>query len=266
MTGPHSRALLLDVVRSEWGKLLATTSTYCLLASALAIEVVAGAVVSTVYAGQYNPAFAARHTVDPTFWSLLGVVFAQLPIGILAAISMTGEYSTGLASTTFIAVPQRRTVLVAKILCVATLSLLVGLLAGGVAFGLGQHQVSSEGISVGLSDPRALRAVVGSGVDLALVAILAVSLGAVVRGTAAAVSGVFVLLAVVPSLGAFLPEAWQASVVPYLPGNAGTQVLHVVPMANTVDPVAGITVFAGYATAILLAALVTIAGRDVPSR
>ena len=51
---------------------------------------------------------------NPLETSLIGVSLAQLAIGVLGVLIISGEYSTGMIRSTFMAVPKRLPVLWAK--------------------------------------------------------------------------------------------------------------------------------------------------------
>ena len=270
-TAPQSPArpsgpIMPGVLRAEWAKLASVRSTPLLLLTALVVTVAISAVVTTVYAAQYDPAFAARHTVDPTYWSLDGVIFGQFAIGVLGVLAIGSEYDTGLISTTFTAVPQRRTVFLAKIVVTSTTALATGLASGLGAFLLGQAILSREHVQTTLGDPGVPRAVLGSGLYLAVLAVLAVSLAALIRHSTGAIVALLGLLLVLPALGAVLPASWQHTLAPYLPGNAGLAILHVVPMPNTAAPWTGFTVFCAYTALAFAAALLVLSRRDTLPR
>jgi hypothetical protein len=255
-------AITPGVLRAEWTKLTSLRSTRWLLLLTVLLALVVSAVVTSVYASQYDQDFAARHTIDPAYWSLTGLIFAQLAVGILGALTMSGEYGTGLISTTFTAVPQRRTVLIAKAAVVSAVILVVGTVSSLGAFLLGQSVLSGKHIKAGLDDPGVLRAVTGGGLYLAVLAVLALSLGALVRHSAGAIATVLGLLYVLPAIGAILPPSWQDTAVPYFPGNAGLAILHVDPMANAAAPWNGFATFCVYAALAFAAALYVLPRRD----
>ena len=62
---------------------------------------------------------------DPTARSLSGIFLAQLAIGVLGVLLITGEYATGMIRATFAAVPARLPVLWAKAAVFATSTLVV---------------------------------------------------------------------------------------------------------------------------------------------
>jgi ABC-2 type transport system permease protein len=255
-------AIMPGVLRSEWTKLSSLGSTRWSLLITVVVAIAVSAIVTSVYASQYDQGFAARHTIDPTYWSLNGLIFAQLAIGVLGVLTMSGEYGTGLISTTFAAIPQRRTVFVAKAVVASAVALAIGTVSSLGAFFLGQSILSGKHIQAGIGDPGVLRAVTGGGLYLAVLAVLALSLGALIRHSAGAIATFLGLLLVLPAVGAILPPSWQDTITPYFPGNAGLAILHVESMANTAEPWTGFTAFCAYAAVTFAAALFVLPRRD----
>jgi hypothetical protein len=262
---PHG-PVLPGVLRAEWTKLRSLRSTFWLLLVALAVSLIVSGIVTAAYASQYTPEFAARHTIDPTYWSLLGLIFAQLAIGVLGVLTMTGEYGTGLIDATFAAVPQRRLTFLAKAIVVAAVALIVGTVCSVSAFLLGQAVLSGKHIQADIAAPGVPRAVACGGLYLAVLSVFALSLGALIRHSAGAIAALLGLLLALPAVGAVLPPSWQRAVTPYFPGNAGLAALHVVPMANTAAPWTGLAAFCGYAAVACAAALWVLPRRDTLPR
>jgi ABC-type transport system involved in multi-copper enzyme maturation permease subunit len=193
--------------------------------------------------------------------SLNGVLLAQLAIGVLGALFVTSEYSTGMIRSTFTAVPQRRAVIAAKAAVFAVVALVVGTLSSLVTFLVGQAVLGSHGVS--LTAPGALRSVIGVGLYLGLLAVLAVGLATMIRSTAGAIAALFGLILVVPAVAQALPTSIRDSVDKWLPGNAGQAIFHTIRDTSTLSPWAGLAVFACYAGAALAGGLLLVSRRDV---
>ena len=69
--------------------------------------------------------------------SLRGIFLAQLAIGVLGVLVITGEYSTGMIRSSLAAVPHRQPVLVAKALVFGVVVFAVSLASAFAAFLLG---------------------------------------------------------------------------------------------------------------------------------
>ncbi|HWW53963.1 MAG TPA: hypothetical protein VNY84_09345, partial [Acidimicrobiales bacterium] len=221
-------------------------------------------IVCSVYVAQYaGLSLKDKATFDPVTVSLAGGFLAQLAIGVLGVLVITSEYGSGMIRATFAAVPQRLTVLAAKATVFAGVSLVVTTAASCVAFYVGQAILSNKGIGVALGAPGALRAVVGTGLYLAVLGLLALALGTIIRKTAGAIAAVFGLIFVLPAIAALLPSSMSA-IQKFLPSNAG-QALTNGPHHSgpaLLSPWLGFGVFCLYAIGALAIAGATLVRRD----
>ncbi|MGW2230952.1 ABC transporter permease subunit [Streptomyces formicae] len=204
MTTTAHRARFADLLAAEWIKLWSLRSTFWVLGGG-ALTVI-GINANSAWSNArrladlppppadvdevflFDPLGTAF--VDPA-WQLLMVVAATV-----GALSVVGEYASGLIRTTFTAVPDRRAVVAAKASVVAAVLCVLGAVVAGVSFGVTQALLRDEGgLSVG--DPGALRAVAASALLAPVCALVGMALGALVRhaaGTVVAVVGVLLLL------------------------------------------------------------------------
>jgi ABC-type transport system involved in multi-copper enzyme maturation permease subunit len=251
------------VITSEWIKLRSLRSTLFSLLAAVVCTVGLGILVSALRANDFNQnGFAPGPHFDPTLISLRGIYLAQLAIGVLGVLVITGEYSTGMIRATLSAVPRRLPVLWAKALVFGAVVFVVMGIASLLAFEGGQAMLSSANIHVGLGSPGAARAVLGGALYLSVVGLLGVGLGFLVRNTAGAIATLFGLLLVLPAVVNALPASLYNEVNKYLPMVAGTQVLTTVRDTSLLAPWAGIGVFSLYAVAALGAGAVMLKRRD----
>ena len=248
-----------NVVRSEWTKLRSLRSTA--VCGGLTILIVVGLAITlgARWAHQHGP---LPPNFDATNMSLSGIYLAQVVVGTLAVMMISSEYATGMIRATFTAVPQRRSVLAAKALVVATVTLIVGEIVSFAAFAIGQAFFAHKQAGVSLSDPGVLRAVSGAGLYLVVVALLGFGLGAVFRHTAAALSAFFGLLFALDLVTELLPDSWRSTIIDYLPLNAGSEVFMVVNVKGGLSPWTGLGVFACYAAAALAAGFLLVEVRD----
>ena len=104
------------VLRSEWIKLWSLRSTRWSLAFGL-LGMLLGIVVAAFDMGRWSQLtlYSQQHfkSVDT---ALIGWHLSELAIGVLGVLVITGEYSTGMIRSTFMAVPKRLPVLWAKLL------------------------------------------------------------------------------------------------------------------------------------------------------
>jgi len=203
--------------------------------------------------------------------SLAGIWFGAIAAAVLAVLVITSEYSTGMIRTTLAANPRRRTVLGAKTVIVGVVVLVLGLATSAACFQIGQWFLRGNGFNyeggypaVTLADHEALRAVLGTGVYLSLVAVFSLGVGALLRHTAGAITVVLAaLLAPVIALN-FLPDSIADWVEKYCLMGAGLAIQQTVVRDDSIalSPERGLLVAAGYAAVPLLAALWLIGRRD----
>jgi ABC-type transport system involved in multi-copper enzyme maturation permease subunit len=258
-----SRPLFPDVVRAEWLKLRTVRSTYRTLAVVVVGMVGLGALFSAAYVSRVGHlSLADRFSFDATAHSLRGFFFAQLAVAVLGVLIMTSEYATGSIRATLAAVPQRRTVLAAKALVYTAVMFVVGEVASFAAFFVGQAILAQKHLQAHIGDPGVLRSVIGTGLYLTVVGLLALGLGALLRRTAGAVAAAVGLLLILPGLAAALPQSWQTHIDPYLPSNAGAAIMGGTIGSNSLSPWVGFGVFCAYAAAALVAGAWMLHRRD----
>lgn len=263
--GP-GRVTWIGVVRSEWIKLRSLRSTwYSFLAVVLIIDGL-GTLFSAVRAHRMENVIGPDGKIigiDATQISLRGAFLAQLAIGVLGALVITGEYATGMIRSSLAAVPRRQPVLWTKAAVFAATVLVVSLVATLLGFLLGQLALASTHQQATLSTPGALRAVIGSAVYLTLIGLLAVGLGFLIRSTAGAIATLVGIVLVAPLLANALPSPYSDDVIKYLPLSAGQRIISTLnPDPNQLAAWAGIGVTALYALAALVAGAVVLNRRD----
>ncbi|HET7311638.1 MAG TPA: hypothetical protein VFJ17_09955 [Mycobacteriales bacterium] len=252
------------VVRAEWIRFRSLRSTWITLAVTVVFVIGLGALFTAARAAHWPPRDPGELvTFDPTRASLGGTFLAQLAVGVLGVLVVTGEYSTGMIRATFTAVPRRLAVLSARSLVFAAVTLLVLVPSCVVAFVLGQHFLSSKNIQTDFSAPGVTRAVIGAGLYLVAVGLLGVALGWLLRHTAGAIAVLVGLLLIIPILVHFLPDPWPDRISKWLPGDAGQALWAVRPDPNTLAPWAGFGVLMAYVAAGLIAAAFLLHRRDV---
>ena len=207
------------VVRSEWTKLRALRSTWwCGL---LAVLLIVGLGAAIAGSGAPYKISAGNSAAGGVAVSLAGVVIAQLVLGVLGVLMFSGEYATGMIRATLAAVPSRLPVLWAKLIVLVGLVLPLSLLAAVAEFFVTTALESSRGGSaISLTDPGVLREVAGASLYVAVIAVIGLALGGMLRRTAAGLSVFAAVFFVVPIVTAYLPHSIQGF-APYLPSNAG---------------------------------------------
>jgi len=244
------RVTQVRVMRAEWTKLRTQPSAYWTMLTAVILVVGFGIGYSLLRVAR-PPHGGAMASFDPAAISLSGVQLAQIAVGVLGVLLVTSEYATGLIRTTFVTVPRRLPVLWAKAVLLAAAVTAVCLPAAFAAFASGQSILSSKHLSVPLSQPGVARAVIGSALYLAVIALVGLGLGALIRNAAGAIAALFGLLYGLPLAASFLPGSMAVDVAKYLPANAGQAVTTVQPDPTMLQPWTGFGVLCAYAAVLI---------------
>jgi hypothetical protein len=251
---------LANVVRSEWTKLRTVRSTYWTAIAA----VLATVGIAVLGASQFVHNFDPRNLegFDAANFVLQGLYVAQIALGALGVLTITGEYATGMIRTTLTAVPQRRAVVALKGLVYLIAMVVIGEALSFATFGIGQAILHAKHAGASLSDPGVLRVVIGGGLYLASVGLLAFALGTLVRRTAGALASFFGVLFLPSALIDLLPSSWRADAIKFAPANAGTQILNTHRVHDMLGPWQGLGMLTLYGFVILLGALYLLGRRD----
>jgi ABC-type transport system involved in multi-copper enzyme maturation permease subunit len=253
--------LFAGVLRSEGRKLATVRSTFWALLAVLAFNVITAALLGALLPGHLSA--HQKATIDSVRVSLGGLHLSQIAVGLLGVLAVTGEYGSGMIRATLAAVPQRRLLLTAKALVLTAAAAAAGIAACLAAYLTFQAFLpAGDAMRTTLAGPGVLRAVIGAGLYLTVLALLGFGLGTVLRSSAGAVAVLFGVLFVPTLLTALLPSSWQDTIGPYLPMNAGDTIYTVRPEAHMLSPWAGFGVFCLYAAAALAAGFVLIGRRD----
>ncbi|XVS67397.1 ABC transporter permease [Actinosynnema sp. CA-299493] len=264
MSRPVTRAGFGHALRAEWVKLRSLRSTWhtlaCLFAVGLGITFLSMSAAGAEHGGA---SAAERLAWDPTELSLTTYVVAQLIIGVLGILVVTSEYAAGLVRTSLAATPRRRRLLAAKVAVATAVAAVAGQSLMFAAFLLGQAVLAGRGAPhAGLSDPGVLPAVTGGGLYLAVIALLAVGLGAITRATAGALATLVGIVFLVPALSGLFPS-WLQGLFDFWPSKGAVAVLATVPDPAYPHPWLNLGGMCLGVAAVLVAAFALFHRRDV---
>lgn len=256
-------ATFADALGSEWIKIRTVRSTFWTLLTAAVIGIGLGALFSVLAAHHYaSQPPSGRAGWNPAAISTDGLGIAQLAIGVLGALAITAEYSGGSIRTSLAAVPRRSRFLAAKAIVLAAVTLLAGEIMAFAAFAAGQALISGHAPTASLAQPGVLRAVAGSGLYLAALALLGLALGTLLRHAAAAIAVLVAVLFVLPGIATALPAHIANNVQEYWPTLAGAQVTAVTHAAHQLGPWPGFGLMGAFVAAALAAACLALERRD----
>ncbi|MCF3963145.1 ABC transporter permease subunit [Streptomyces fuscigenes] len=243
------------VLESEWTKIRTVSSTTWTLALAFITTAGLGAVATSLI----NP---GAH-FDPTFISFSGMTLGQLAMVVFGVLVVGSEYSSGMIRTSLAAVPRRATFLFGKIGVAGLLALVVGLVTGFITFFLGQALLGDDGTTLGA--PNVLRAVIGSGLYMCLIAVFSMGVTAMLRSNMLSLGILMPFFFLVSNILSAVPKA--KDVARYFPDQAGSKILQVVPNAQgstdvPYGPWAGFAIMAAWVVAALLGGYLVLRKRD----
>jgi ABC-2 type transport system permease protein len=215
------------VLNSEWIKLRTLRSTFWCYVIIVALTVLLGLLIAgTIQA----PTTTLSHDAQQSTWmsaATLGIAFSQLVVGVLGALMITGEYGTGMIRSTFAAVPKRLPAMFAKAIVFGVVTFLVSFVALVAAAFATAPLLVSKGVTADFGDPDVWLTLVGGAGYLALIGLIALAIGLLIRSSAGGIAAALGLLLVVPvvfSLVARLAQAdWATNVAAFLPSNAGAK-------------------------------------------
>ena len=154
----------------------------------------------------------------------VGATFGQIVVAVLAALVITGEYSSGQIRSSLAAVPRRGRLLWAKALVTSLIAFLLGSLSTFLSWAisapfLGEHAGS-------LTDSHYLGFIWGTGLAYAGIALMTLGFGFLLRSTAGSITVVTVLLFVINLPLQIMAQKWEwaGKVMGVLPNMVSTAV------------------------------------------
>jgi ABC-type transport system involved in multi-copper enzyme maturation permease subunit len=261
---PAGRVTQARVARAEWTKLFSLRSTRWSLLVAFVSMAGLGLIIAAAQMSRWARLDAhERTTYDAINTGVGGYHLAQLAIGVLGVLIISGEYSTGMIRSSLMAVPRRLPVLWGKLGVFALVTFVLMLVATFISFFGVQAIVTTHHVNRSIGDPHALRAVIGTALFLTVLGALGVALGALVRNTAGGIAALVGLLFVLPGIVALLPGSVGDSISPYLPLNAGTTAAtSTFDNAHHLSPWGGFAIFCAYTALVIFAAAIQLRRRD----
>ncbi len=218
------------LLRAEWTKIRSVRSTVWTLVIFVVVCIGFTALITWLTETHwYGPKAGPRDVraiADPVGFILgTGVGLGQLAIGVLGVLIITSEYSTGVIRASLLAVPRRLPVLAAKAVVFAVLLIVVTEIVAFCSFFAGSAILHAH-VPVSLSGSSVTRAVIGAGLYLTVLGLLALAIGTMIRHTAGAIATIIGVVFVLPILSGLLPSSWGAHINAYLPEQAGTLITH----------------------------------------
>ncbi|HUR02103.1 MAG TPA: hypothetical protein VM347_06175 [Nonomuraea sp.] len=200
----------MNLLGAEWIKLWSLRSIRWVIVVGVLL-LVALAVQSSLDAYAEWPTFRPREKAmfSPMTEAFSGfsAVVVMIGAGSVGALTVAGEYASGLIRTTFTAVPARGRVMAAKVAVVAGVMLVLGAVIALTTYGVSQAILSGRGIGASIGDPGVVRVLIANALLAPVSALAGMGIGALLRHTAATVVAVCGVLVILPTL--FKPTVHQ---------------------------------------------------------
>ncbi|MFI8390925.1 ABC transporter permease [Streptomyces sp. NPDC085540] len=238
-------------LHSEWIKIRSLRGTFWSLISVLVLTVG----VQALAAAALGRAEEGAMGDDPLLAAFYGLNFGQIAAIAFGATAFSAEFHNGALRTSLTAVPHRTRFYLSKLSMLGALAFVAGQLAGLLTFVAGQSFMGQDALELG--DPGTVRAVVGCGLYLTLMALFAAGLTAVLR-SGVAVLGILIPFVVMVS---FIVGAAADGVGQFMPDRAGQAMMRSQQYGD-LGPWAGLGVLALWALTAVLGGLLAVRRRD----
>jgi ABC-2 type transport system permease protein len=257
------------LVRSEWIKFTTVRSTWWSIALVLVLSVGLSLLMAASYASfatDNADAGMPQGNAIAVQVIVFSTVLTQLLAVILGAITVTGEYSTGMIRSTLTAAPGRSGALLAKALIVGVTMFLTSIFVFALTAIITAPVLTTNALD--LSEPdTSLMPLLGAASYLALMAMMGVGVGFIIRNGPGALAVGIGLVFVAPLLVSFFPRvddfAWIHDLASYLPSNAGQSLFLSGGMSgNALETIHAIITMVAWAVVALVGGLTVLKTRD----
>jgi ABC-type transport system involved in multi-copper enzyme maturation permease subunit len=260
------------VLNSEFIKFRTLLSTMILLASTAVVMVGFGA-LSAWGTGQ----FADQAASDPEAAAAIaaqggdlavtvptsGVSFAQLILGSLGVLLMSSEFTTGMARSTFAAVPKRLPAFVAKLVVVVVSAFVLTAVSTYIAGLVSVPILDNFGLKLDLASSQSVKLLLVTSAYVAAVAAIGMALGTLLRNSAGGIMALVGLFFVAPIAFQLIPGDFFEEARKYLPGNTINPLTAVEHVPDTLEVWQAALVLGAWVVVPVVLAMVLLKKRDV---
>ena len=201
--GPRfqGRQTILRSVRAEWIKFWSLRSTWITSFIAIALTVLFGAGLTIVLGRTEEYQDTAKNLITQ------GLTFGQIVVAVLGALIITGEYSSGQIRSSLAAVPRRGQLLMSKAVVLAIVSFLLGSVSVFLSWAISKPFLGEHAGS--LTDSHYAGHIWGSGLVFAVIALMALGLGFLLRSTAGTITVIVSLLFIISGPLQLAASRWE---------------------------------------------------------
>lgn len=266
---PHLHLSFVRLVRSEWIKFTTVRSTWWSIALVIVLSVGLSLLMAASFASFATDNVEAgmpQGNAIAVQVIVFSTVLTQLLAVILGAITVTGEYSTGMIRSTLTAAPGRDGALLAKALVVGVTMFVTSVVVFAITAIVTGPILTTNALDLSQPD-TSLMPLLGAALYLSLVAMMGVGIGFVIRNGPGALAVGIGLIFVAPLLVSFFPRvdnfAWIHDVASYLPSNAGQSLFLTGGMSGTaLETIPALITIVAWAVAALVGGIAVLKMRD----
>jgi ABC-2 type transport system permease protein len=244
----------MNAISSELLKLRTVRTTWWLLAAALAV---AGLVLAQQVVNAGRAGAASFGTAQGAVNVLAAGGTAALVALLLGIIAITSEHRYATLSTTLLATPRRRRVIIAKMVAAGIAGLVIAACVASLSAAVG---AATGALTAATVNTAVLKTAAGVMVVIPLYALVGVGFGLIVRNQTLAVASALLWLLVGETIIGSLGLRW---LVPWTPGGAARAIGQDAQLVGALPPWAGVVLLIGYATAFAAVGGWRLARRDV---
>lgn len=271
---PGSRLTFSGALRSEWIKLRTVRSTVWCYAIIVVLTLAFGILLANTFSAPLAGALGPDdQQVLALQVSTLSIGFSQLVASVLGVLVISGEYGTGMIRSTLTAVPQRTPALIAKAIVFGLVTFVVGLVGIALTALVTSPMLPGVGITPDFADPQFLLAIGGGALYLALIGVMSLALGAIIRNSAGGIAASLGLLLVLPTVlqifAAMTNATWATNLGAFLPSSAGDKLYSYAAEGGVTDGFVSLSslqgglVLTAWAVVLMVVAAVLMKRRDV---
>ena len=201
--GPRiqGRQTFLRSVRAEWIKFWSLRSTWITSFITIALTVLFGAGLTAAFGQSEHYPDTAKNMITS------GLTFGQVVVAVLGALIITGEYSSGQIRSSLTAIPHRGRLLLAKAVVLSVVAFLLGSVSVFLSWAISKPFIGEHAGS--LTDSHYAGHIWGSGLVFAVIALMALGLGFLLRSTAGTITVIVSLLFIISTPLQIAASKWD---------------------------------------------------------
>ncbi|HSV65336.1 MAG TPA: hypothetical protein VLJ59_05435 [Mycobacteriales bacterium] len=245
---------MLRQIHAEQIKLTTLRSTWWTTATTLTVSLASALLIAANVNGTETDAVGII-----TILLLVAAQLAHIAVMVMAVIVSTSEYRFGQIRMTFAATPRRWQVLLAKAVVTVVAAFVIGTATAWLCVLLAKPLLPAEW-HLDLAADGAQRVVWGLALFFAASALLALSVGAILRNSPAAITILALLSLAVEKTLLAVPKTRDFA--QYLPFNAGARITQPIDPDTQLSPWGGFTLFCVYAVVLFVVAVIMTEARD----